>query len=197
VVTEKSLYGSLGLLPIMMFGMFIFWFFLLVGGQISYAVQNVHYRSSQIAWNNLSETMREGLSLLVLLLICRRFKDCRPACSASELGRRIRVPTQILNESLNRLVDLGLIAAIPPTEGQASQDYHYQPSRPLGRMTLLEFKQRFEAYGDNPSGETLDEVDPVLRMYHERMTLHVREALGTTPLDAILDELPVPAGAEL
>ena len=193
VVMQGNLYGSLGILPILMAGMFIFWFFLLVGGQISYAVQNVHYRSSQIAWNNLSETVREGLSLLVLLLICRRFKDCRPAFSASELGRRIKVPTQILNESLNRLADLGFIVGIPPAVGQASLDYHYQPSRPLGRMTLIEFKQRFEAHGENPSGDTLDEVDPVLRHYHEQLTRHVREALGTTPLDSMLDELPLPA----
>ena len=197
VVMQKSLYGSLGLLPILMFGMFIFWFFVLLGGQISYAVQNVHYRSSQIAWNNLSETIREGLSLLVLLLICRRFKDCQPAYSASELGRKIKVPTQILNESLNRLGDLDLIAAIPPVEGQASLDYHYQPCRPLGRMTLLDFKQRFETFGVNPSGATLDDVDPVLRMYHERLARHVREALGTTPLEAVLDELPVAADVKL
>jgi membrane protein len=197
VVMQKSLYGSLGLLPILMLGMYVFWFFVLVGGQISYAVQNVHYRSSQIAWHNLSEIVREGLSLLVLLLICRRFKNCQPACSASELGRQIKVPTQILNESLNRLVDLGLIAAIPPDEGQASLDYHYQPRRPLGQMTLLEFKQQFESYGESPSGQPLDEVDPVLRMYHERLARHVGEALGTTSLDAVLDDLPVSTGVEL
>ncbi len=191
VVMQKSLYGSLGLMPILIFGMFIFWFFVLVGGQISYAVQNVHCRSSQIAWNSLSETTRESLSLLVLLLICRRFKDCRPAWSASELGRRIKVPTQILNESLNRLVDLDLIAALPQSEGQTSLDHHYQPSHPLKKMTLLEFKRQFEAFGENTSRETLDEVDPVLRMYHEQIARHMREALGTTPLETVLEELPV------
>jgi membrane protein len=190
VVMQQSLYGSLGLMPVLIFGMFIFWFFVLVGGQISYAVQNVHYRSSQIAWNNLSETVRESLSLLVLLLICRRFKDCQPSYSASELGRRIKVPTQILNESLNRLVDLGFISAIPPAEGQASLDYHYQPSRPPGRMTLLDFKLQFEAFGDNSNGEILDEVDPVLRMYHERLVRHVREALGSATLETVLAEPP-------
>jgi len=197
VVMQQSLYGSLGLMPILIFGMFIFWFFVLVGGQISYGVQNVHYRSSQIAWNNLSETTRESLSLLVLLLICRRFKDCHPAYSASELGRRIKVPTQILNESLNRLVDLRFISAIPPAEGQASLDYHYQPSRPPGRMTLLDFKLKFEAFGENSSREILEEVDPVLWMYHERLARHVREALGSAPLEAVLDELPVTAGEAL
>ena len=156
VVVQRSLYGSLGILPILMLGLYIFWFFVLVGGQISYAVQNVHYRSSQAAWHNLSESARESLSLLVLLVICRRFKDGRPAYSASELGRLIKVPTQLLNESLNRLGDLGLVAAVPPAGGQAAPDYRYQPARPLGRITLADFKQLFESHGENPGGETLE-----------------------------------------
>jgi len=128
------------------------------------------------------------------LLICRRFKDCQPAYSASELGSRIKLPTQILNESVNRLVDLGLIAAIPPAEGQESLDYRYQPSRPPGRMTLLEFKQRFDTFGESPGGKSLDEVDPVLRMYHDRLERQVREALGTVSLEAVLEEFPIPPG---
>lgn len=196
VVLQKSLYGSLGLMPILIFGMFIFWLFVLVGGQISYAVQNVHYRSSQIAWNNLSSNTRESLSLLVLVLVCRRFKDCQPACSASELGRRIKAPMQILNESLNRLVDLNLIVAIPPSEDQGSLDYHYQPSRPPGKITLLEFKQRFDAFGGNAGGDILDDVDPVLQMYHDRLARHVREALGSTTLEAVLDDLAFAGAAQ-
>ena len=197
VVLQKSLYGSLGFLPILMIGLYIFWFFVLVGGQISYAVQNVNYRSSQAAWQNLSESTREGLSLLVLLLICRRFKDCRPALSTSQLGRLIKAPTQVINECLNRLGDLGLVAAIPPAEGQSALDYRYQPARPLDRITLADFKQIFTNYGDNPSGDALDAVDPVLRFYRERLARNQREALGTQTLDALLEEFPIerPAAA--
>ncbi|HUJ44194.1 MAG TPA: YihY/virulence factor BrkB family protein [Opitutaceae bacterium] len=190
VVLQRSLFGSLGILPILMLGLFIFWFFVLVGGQISYAVQNVHYRSSQAAWQNLSQSARESLSLLVLLVICRRFKDCQPAYSASELSRLIKVPTQILNESLNRLSDLGLISPIPPAEGQASLDNRYQPARPLSRITLAEFKQRFENHGENPSGEAFHALDSVLLFYHERLAARLRDALGAQTLDALLEELP-------
>jgi membrane protein len=190
VVVQRSLYGSLGILPILMISLYIFWFFVLLGGQISYAVQNVHFRSSQVAWHNLSESARESLSLLVLLVICRRFKDSQPAYSASELGLRIKVPTQLLNESLNRLGDLGLVAAVPPTEGQAASDYRYQPARPPGGITLADFKQLFENLGENPGGEALEAVDPALKSYHERLARLRQGALGATTLDTLLDELP-------
>jgi membrane protein len=195
VVLQKSLYGSLGILPILIFGLYIFWFFVLIGGQISYALQNVGYRSSQAAWRGLSEAARESLSLLTLLAICRRFKDGLPACSVLELGERLKVPGQILNECLNRLGDLGLVVALPPDRGQTSLDYRYQPSRPLDHMTLAQFKQAFERYGEDSTGESLAASDPVLRLYHERLAGRLQDALGRRTLDDLLDEFPDPAPA--
>ena len=114
VVQQRSLFGSLGILPILMFGLYVFWFFLLLGGQVSYAIQNVHFRNSQAAWNTLAETMRERLSLSVILRIGRRFRDCQPPRTASQLGAELGVPTQVLNECLNRLVQMRLISPVPP-----------------------------------------------------------------------------------
>lgn len=188
VVLSKSLYGSVGILPILMLGLYIFWFFVLVGGQITYAVQNVHYRSSQTAWHSLNAFARESLSLLVLLLIARRFKECLPPYSVTQLAHRIRVPAQVLNESLNRLCDLRLIAQLPSAESKDPNDYRYQPARPLNRITLLEFQQLFAHYGESPSGDMLDSVDPILAHYHARLATALSGALGNRTLDELLDE---------
>src|SRR5262249_22653082 len=72
VVLEKSLYGSLAILPVLMFGLYVFWLFVLIGGVVSYGIQNVHFRNSQAAWSTLTESMRERLTLVVFLTICRR-----------------------------------------------------------------------------------------------------------------------------
>lgn len=188
VVLSKSLYGSVGILPILMLGLYIFWFFVLVGGQITYAVQNVHYRSSQTAWHSLNAFARESLSLLVLLLIARRFKECLPPYSVTQLSHRIRVPSQVLNESLNRLCDLQLIAQLPSAESKDPNDYRYQPARPLNRITLLEFQQMFAHYGESPSGDMLDSVDPILAHYHARLATALPEALGHRTLDELLED---------
>lgn len=187
VVLSKSLYGSVGILPILMLGLYIFWFFVLVGGQITYAVQNVHYRSSQTAWHSLNNFSRESLSLLVLLLVARRFKECLPPYSVTQLAHRIRVPSQVLNESLNRLCDLGLVAQLPSAESKDPSDYRYQPARPLNRITLLQFQQMFAHYGESPSGEMLDSVDPLLAHYHDQVARGLAGSLGTRSLDELLD----------
>jgi membrane protein len=187
VVLSKSLYGSVGILPILMLGLYIFWFFVLVGGQITYAVQNVHYRSSQTAWHSLNNFSRESLSLLVLLLVARRFKECLPAYSVTQLSHRIRVPSQVLNESLNRLCDLGLIAQLPSAESKDQSDYRYQPARPLNRITLLQFQQMFAHYGESPSGEMLDSVDPILAHYHDKVARALATSLGEQTLDELME----------
>ena len=165
VYLEKSLYGSLGILPILMLGLYVFWLFVLIGGQISYAVQNAHFRNSQAAWGHLSEAMRERLSLVVLLTICRRFRTALPAVTAAHLGDMLKVPTQILNECLNRLVDMKLLTPIPPPPGGAPTDYFYQPARPLSHITLHEFKRLDDNLGDDPIGQALERIDPILQHY--------------------------------
>lgn len=189
VVLSKSLYGSVSIMPILMIGLYIFWFFVLVGGQITYAVQNVRYRSSQTAWHSLNHVTRESMSLVVLLLIARRFKVAAPAYAVSELAALIRVPSQILNESLNRLCDLKLITELPPAEDADPNDSRYQPARPLDQMTLEEFRQKFENYGEAPAGALLDNVDPVLALYHQRLAEALPAALGRQSLDELIGQL--------
>jgi membrane protein len=125
----------------------------------------------------------------VLLLIARRFKACVPAYSVTQLSHLIRVPSQILNESLNRLCDLRLISELPPEDGADPTDHRYQPARPIGKISLVEFRRLFENYGEAPSGGLLDNVDPVLAYYHDRLAAHLPQALGDKTLDQLIDEL--------
>jgi membrane protein len=190
VLLSQSLFGSLSIVPVLMAGLYVFWFFVLLGGQITYAVQNVHYRSSQSVWHELNHTSRESLSLLVLVLIARRFKACKPALTASDLSKAIRVPTQVLNECVNRLTDIGLVCMNPPHEGESALDYHYQPAKPLDRMTLNEFRNQFSEHGESPSGELLEAVDPILRHFRISISTSLGTALGDRTLDELIDDLP-------
>jgi membrane protein len=188
VLVTKSLFGSLGIIPVLMFGLFIFWLFVLVGGQISYAVQNVHVRNSKLAWGSLSAANRERLSLAVLLAICRRFHDCLPPMSAAELSDAVRVPAQVLNECLNRIVDLGFVMSVPSPPGAHSAGVFYQPTRPLSRITLLQFKSAADNQGAEPAGDSLDRIDPVVREFSDAVGRLGQEAFFRKSIEELLSE---------
>jgi membrane protein len=153
-------------------------------------VQNVHFRNSQAAWGHLSESMRERLLLVVLLTICRRFQDCLPPVAASHLGSMIKVPTQILNECLNRLVDLKLITPLPAASEEDSSDLLYQPARPLNRITLLDFKTLDDNFGENPIGSSIDQLDPILVRYNQEVGKIGERAFLQKSLEELLTEYP-------
>lgn len=191
VVQQRSLFGSLGILPILMFGLYIFWFFLLLGGQVSYAIQNVHFRNSQAAWNTLAESMRERLSLTVLLRIGRRFRDCLPPVTASQLGTELGVPTQILNECLNRLVHMRLLTPVPPEKGDQENDLRFQPARPLNRTTLADFKRMDDDHGGDPTGPKLTDIDPIVLSYDEKLGSFQDGEFFQKTLDELIDAHPM------
>lgn len=49
VISNRSLYGSVAIVPILLFGLYVFWLFILLGGQITYSVQNANYLTNSEA----------------------------------------------------------------------------------------------------------------------------------------------------
>jgi membrane protein len=109
--------------------------------------------------------MRERLSLVVLLTIGRRFQSCLEPVTASQLGELLKVPTQIVNECLNRLLAMQLITTLRPGAGQPATEHRYQPARPLNKINLYEFKTLDDTLGDDPVGSNLEHIDPILHHY--------------------------------
>jgi membrane protein len=190
VLLTRSLFGSLGIIPVLMFGLFIFWLFVLIGGQISYAVQNVHVRNSRLAWGGLSAANRERLSLTVLMAICRRFHAGRPPISVAELSDTVSLPDQVVNECLNRVVGAGYVMAVPPDHGSASDEVRYQPTRPLSRITLFEFKEAADNLGVDPGGNALDRIDPAAAAFESAVGRSGREGYFRKSVDELLTEEP-------
>ncbi len=190
VVQTQNLYGQLAVPLVLMLGLYIFWLYVLIGSVISYAVQNVHFRNSQAAWSQLTESMRERLSLVVLLTIGRRFQACLPPVTASQLSDFLKVPTQILNECINRLVEMNLITTLRPAPDTPATEHRFQPARPLGRISLLEFKLLDDNFGHDPVGQTLEQIDPILHEYEEALGRLGEQAFFKKNLDELFAEHP-------
>ncbi|PTY00317.1 YihY/virulence factor BrkB family protein [Opitutus sp. ER46] len=188
VILTRSLYGSVALPLVLLFALYFFWLYLLIGGIVSYAVQNVQFRNSQAAWSTLPENTRERLTLVVFLTICRRFRECLPPISASDLSVMLKVPTQLVNECLGRLEKLELVMPVLPKTDQTEPDTCYQPARPLNRITLHEFKTRDDSFGENLVGSSLDHIDPIIAHYDAALNRLSENELFQKSLDDLFAE---------
>ncbi|MGE9295687.1 MAG: YihY/virulence factor BrkB family protein [Puniceicoccales bacterium] len=165
VIRQQTLFGTVGILPVLLFGLFVFWLILLLGGQLTYAIQNVDRLTHQRAWENTSRRARELLALATIAIVGRRFEACEPPLTADELSERIRVPANVLNLTITQLVNIGLLNVVEPTETEGAQ--RYQPGRPMDRISLAEFKKSIELHGNNEALKLLSEADPLVDEYSQ------------------------------
>lgn len=187
VIRQQSLFGSVGILPVLLFGLYIFWLFLLLGGQISYSIQNVNNLTHQRAWDNVSVRTQENLCLATLLLISRRFLSCQDPYSVDELSDALRAPAHIINESLLLLMDMGYINPVESrNESARDEGTRYQPSRPLESITLADFKEEFERHGNNEADSLLKGSDPLLQHYEKVLLAYETQEESKRPLDELL-----------
>jgi membrane protein len=179
VIREQSLYGSIGIVPVLMFGIYIFWLFILLGGQLIYSIQNFNFLTNQRMWENLSPRLRKLASLAAFSLIARRFKECTQPPSAEDLAEALRIPGNLLNESLNRLQDARLINPVECLDSNHEKTVRFQPGLPLDKLTLGGFSQRLDESGNNEGRDLLLGLDELVHLFDEQLIKHAScDALG-------------------
>lgn len=191
VMLEKNFYGQLGIVFVLMAGLYIFWLFILLGAQLSFAVQNANYLCRDPDWDNLSHRARESYTLLVFLQVARTFKACEPALSVSELARRTRLPNTIVHHALVRLQALDYIHFIEGDDTAEIQTHKAQPARPLDSISLGEFHDAFESLGVGRDDPSLYEVDPLLRAYRERIAASTQSLIAIETIDTLVKHAPL------
>lgn len=190
VLTIQSLFGSMGILLVLMFGLYLFWAFLLLGAQLTYAVQNAQFLADQRAWANASNRSKEMIALSALVLVSRRFARCEPALSSDEIAEMARVPANVLNEALSKLCDMGYVTALENTAPTHGADRMcFSPARPLSAITFRSFHNAYMALGADRGVRHLRKVDPLVEIFRKRMD----DALATMPdesLETLLSKKP-------
>lgn len=196
VLRLQSVYGSLGILPVFMLGVWFFWLFILLGCQLTYAVQNVEFLSLRQSWDKVGAQAKESLALAAFLKIARRFQSCERPYSVDGLARRLRVPHHVLIESLERLQEAGWISPVKTAEGDDLEAVHYQPARPLSRLTLQDFHRELNRLGADRNFDFLRETDPLLRDYEGTVDEALQRCFGERSVEACLLEEKETAGPE-
>ena len=165
VVDTRSLYGSVGIIVVLMLGLYIFWLLILFGGQITYAVQNADHLTNESAWQKISAQTQEIVSLAILVLVAKQFQIKKAPTHFNELLKKLRIPSHVLNSGIDRLCKLGYLVPIATSTIDDAYDPAYQPGCPLESISLVAFRKTLQSQGNNEGFELIARSIPEVQVY--------------------------------
>ena len=94
IVMNSKIYGSLGLIPVFMVGLYFSWVILLFGAQVAYAFQNRKAYLQDKLVENVNQRGREFIALRLMTCIGQRFQLGQPPVTLQKISTELGVPTQ-------------------------------------------------------------------------------------------------------
>jgi membrane protein len=166
VVSANKLYGSLGLIPVFLFGLYISWLILLLGAQVAYTFQNAHVlaRNTSEEDESPNQLSKEKVALRVMLLIARRFVRAEPALSASELSDQTGAPLNLVNQIIQPLCAARLVVE---TGGEGVT---FLPARPLDQVTAYDILRALRELDGKAQETTRDDDEQRVRAMTEKIS---------------------------
>ena len=153
VVSNSKIYGSLGLVPVFMIGVYFAWLILLFGAQVAYAFQNRTAYLEERQLENVNQRGREFVALRLMTCIGQRFLRGEPPPGVAQMGQDLCIPTRLVQQVMQTLATARLVVEA------AGADTSYVPARPLETITCHDILQALRA----THGQELATADEPLR----------------------------------
>ena len=151
IASNNKIYGSLGVIPVVMIGLYFSWMILLFGAQISYAWQNRNvYLQDKLA-ENVHQRSREFIALRLMTHIGQRFQQGAPPSSALAMADALVIPSRLVGQLLSILVHAQLLVEV--SNGETA----YTLARPAAQINCQDILQ---ALRTNPGQELATRDEP-------------------------------------
>lgn len=186
VVTNSKIYGSIGLVPVFMMGVYFSWVILLFGAQVAYAFQNRSaYLQTRLA-DNVNQRGREFVALRLMTGLGQRFQNGLQPATIFQLSAELGIPSPLTQSVLRTLAHMRLVTEVIGAEAA------FVPARPLETINAYDIllAMRTGTGQDLPQRE-----DPGLaEIYGEfaRIEKAERETASAISLLDLTNRLPQP-----
>ncbi len=197
VVTNSKIYGSLGLVPVMMIGLYFSWFFLLLGAQFAYAWQNRSAYLQEKLAERVDQRGREFVALRLMTCVGQYFQAGEAAASVSELSGTLGVPSRLTQQIMQTLKASQLVAEV------GGRETGYLPARPLDTITCYDVLLALRTTNNQPLPKRDEPATNEVLGEFERIQAAERHAATSVTLAALVDRaqarlrLAAPAPSEL
>jgi len=140
----SAIYGSFAALPLFLVWLQISWLLVLLGGEISYAVQNAGAKGSLVEEDEMSISFQRKIVLLISKVIIDRFSKAEKAIFAEEISEKTGVSLNSTNYILKRLTEVGIISKVITDN---ADKIAYQPALCISKIDIDKILTSYEKLG--------------------------------------------------
>jgi membrane protein len=166
-------YGAFASIPILMTWLQWTSLLILIGAEMSYAIQNNEEFEYEQDLNKMSRRYKDFVMLYMLSVIIKRFENDEEPLTAHELAIRDHLPIRLVNQLLGRMVETGVLREVYVED---NEDKTYQPALDTHKISVGMVINRIEEQGtenflQSPSPEMKAFWDKYINMKEKHRTL--------------------------
>ncbi len=150
-------YGAFATIPILMTWLQYTSLLILMGAEMSYAIQNNEEFEYEHDLNKMSRRYKDFIMVYLLAVIVKRFEADEAPLTAHELAIRDRLPIRLVNQLLSRMVETGILREVYV---ENEEERTFQPALDTHKISVGLVFERIESQGTeeflkSPSPEML------------------------------------------
>jgi len=129
----NAIYGSFAALPLFLAWLQLSWLIVLFGAEISFSHQNQYLYEFEKETENISNSSRKIISILLLNRIIKQFIAGDKPLTSVELSKELKIPIRLVRSLLQDLVDCNILSQ---TITPQPKTYGFQPATNIDRLTI-------------------------------------------------------------
>ena len=137
-------YGAFATIPILMVLLQYTSLLILIGAEMSYAIQNNEEFEYEHDLSQMSRRYKDFITLYLLSIIIKRFEADEAPLTAHQLAIRDHLPIRLVNQLLSRLVETGVLREVFVED---EEDRTYQPALDTHKISVGMVIERIESQG--------------------------------------------------
>ena len=166
-------YGAFASIPILLTWLQYTSLLILIGAEMSYAIQNNEEFEYEHDLNSMSRRYKDFIMLYLLSVIIKRFEADELPLTAHDLAVRDNLPIRLVNQLLSRMVETGILREV---HIEGNEERTYQPALDTHKISVGMVIGRIDQQGTEqflqaPTEEMNAFWEKYLRMKEEQKSL--------------------------
>ena len=156
MTSYSAIYGSFAALPLFLLWMQNSWRILLMGCEISFALQNEKRYDEERELPVISHDHSQKLMLAIVCTVARSFLQGRGSVPLSAVREAVGVPTRIVSKLISGLVAAGIINEVKCDE--ADYEIAYAPAKDVTRLKVCDVLEAVERHSESEGSDNLERL---------------------------------------